>query len=114
MFTDSKRQLHAMPTKQINIQICFAVGVEVQVLEFEIAPNLTIENVLNDLNVSRQLTTLNRESSKLGIFGKIKSMDTELSDGDRLEIYQPLLAQPMESRRRRAKKQLNTRQVKTN
>lgn len=110
---DFKRQLDVMPTKQINIQICFAVGIEVQILELEIVPNLTIQNVLNDLNISHQLPTMNRESAKFGIFGKIKTMDTELRDGDRLEIYQPLLAQPMESRRRRAKKQLITHQIKT-
>ena len=110
---DSKTQFEAAPGKRINIQICFAIGADVQMLELEIAPNLTIQNVLDDSNISQQLPSLSRESMKLGIFGKIKSMDTELRDGDRLEIYQPLLAQPMESRRRRAKKQLNTRQIKT-
>lgn len=110
---DSKTQFEAAPGKRINIQICFAISADVQMLELEIAPNLTIQNVLDDSNIYQQLPSLSLESVKLGIFGKIKSMDTELRDGDRLEIYQPLLAQPMESRRRRAKKQLNTRQIKT-
>lgn len=38
----------------------------------------------------------------VGIFGKKKAPDTVLRDGDRVEIYRPLLADPKESRRRRA------------
>lgn len=43
--------------------------------------------------------------SKLGIFGRLKPADTLLRDGDRVEIYRSLIADPMEARRRRAKKQ---------
>lgn len=39
---------------------------------------------------------------QVGIFGKKKSVDTILRDGDRVELYRPLLADPKESRRRRA------------
>lgn len=39
---------------------------------------------------------------QVGIFGKKKSLDTVLRDGDRVELYRPLLADPKESRRRRA------------
>lgn len=38
-----------------------------------------------------------------GIFGELCSADTVLADGDRLEVYRPLVFDPMESRRRRAK-----------
>ena len=38
----------------------------------------------------------------IGIFGKKKPLDTVLRDGDRLELYRPLLADPKETRRRRA------------
>ncbi|MDB5959149.1 MAG: RnfH family protein [Massilia sp.] len=39
---------------------------------------------------------------QVGIFGKKKPLDTVLRDGDRVELYRPLLADPKESRRRRA------------
>ena len=38
----------------------------------------------------------------IGIFGKKKPLDTVLRDGDRVELYRPLLADPKETRRRRA------------
>ena len=37
-----------------------------------------------------------------GIFGKRVAPDTRLADGDRLEIYRPLVMDPKEARRRRA------------
>ena len=40
----------------------------------------------------------------LGIFGKRATLDTALSDGDRVEIYRPLEIDPKEARRRRARK----------
>jgi putative ubiquitin-RnfH superfamily antitoxin RatB of RatAB toxin-antitoxin module len=39
---------------------------------------------------------------KLGIYGKVVRPDARLSDGDRVEIYRPLLLEPKEARRRRA------------
>jgi hypothetical protein len=41
---------------------------------------------------------------RVGIYGKLKSMDTMLRDRDRVEIYRPLIADPKESRRKRAAK----------
>jgi len=39
----------------------------------------------------------------VGIFGKVVEEDAPLTDGDRVEIYRPLAADPKEARRRRAR-----------
>ena len=36
-----------------------------------------------------------------GVFGRRRSLDTLLRDGDRVEIYRPLVADPKEARRLR-------------
>jgi putative ubiquitin-RnfH superfamily antitoxin RatB of RatAB toxin-antitoxin module len=38
----------------------------------------------------------------VGIFGKRATLDAALADGDRVEVYRPLRADPKEARRRRA------------
>jgi hypothetical protein len=43
------------------------------------------------------------ERAVLGVFGKVVSADHPLSDGDRVEVYRPLDADPREARRARAK-----------
>jgi putative ubiquitin-RnfH superfamily antitoxin RatB of RatAB toxin-antitoxin module len=40
----------------------------------------------------------------IGIFSKIVDADVHVKSGDRIEIYRPLLIDPMEKRRQRAKK----------
>lgn len=39
----------------------------------------------------------------VGIYTKLVSMDTVLRDGDRIELYRPLLVDPKEKRRKIAK-----------
>jgi putative ubiquitin-RnfH superfamily antitoxin RatB of RatAB toxin-antitoxin module len=41
---------------------------------------------------------------QVGIFSKIVPLDTILQSGDRIEIYKPLLIDPKEKRRERAKR----------
>lgn len=43
-------------------------------------------------------------TSPIGIYGERTDLDRVLADGERVEIYRPLQADPKESRRRRAKK----------
>ena len=40
----------------------------------------------------------------VGIYGRRVALDARLADGDRVEIYRPLRAEPKEARRRRALK----------
>ena len=39
---------------------------------------------------------------KVGIFGRTVSLDTPVRDGDRVEIYRSLIADPKDARRTRA------------
>jgi putative ubiquitin-RnfH superfamily antitoxin RatB of RatAB toxin-antitoxin module len=42
--------------------------------------------------------------SALGIFGRATAPEARLRDGDRVELYRPLKADPKEARRRRAQR----------
>ena len=52
---------------------------------------------------------LNLDPSAVGIFGKRVAPDARLADGDRVELYRPLLLDPKERRRERARKKLKAR-----
>jgi putative ubiquitin-RnfH superfamily antitoxin RatB of RatAB toxin-antitoxin module len=41
---------------------------------------------------------------RVGIFGRLASPETVLAEGDRIEIYRPLLQDPKDARRQRAKR----------
>ena len=44
------------------------------------------------------------DPGRLGVFAKKVAADRVLEEGDRLELYRPLILDPMEARRRRAKR----------
>ena len=39
---------------------------------------------------------------RIGIYGRVVAKQAPLADGDRVEVYRPLLVDPKEARRRRA------------
>jgi len=49
--------------------------------------------------------------NKLGVFGKLVKPDQPLRDGDRVEVYRPLIADPKEVRRQRAKEKKDKQQT---
>ena len=49
------------------------------------------------------------EANAVGVFGKRVRPDTPLADGDRVEIYRPLLLDPKERRRQRARQRIKRR-----
>lgn len=54
--------------------------------------------------VRTALVAANRTAAGgIGIFGRRVALDTRLADGDRVEIYRALSADPKEARRRRAR-----------
>ena len=64
-------------------------------------------NVQQAIIKSGLLTTcsnISLDKCQVGIFGNIVSLETALTDGDRVEVYRSLAMNPMEARRLRAAK----------
>lgn len=75
---------------------------EQALLRVESAAALTAQQVIEQSGMLEQFPEIDLESNKIGIFGKAVKLDTLLSDGDRVEIYRPLIADPKEARKKRA------------
>jgi putative ubiquitin-RnfH superfamily antitoxin RatB of RatAB toxin-antitoxin module len=52
--------------------------------------------------VAMALAACGREAAAVAVFGERAKPDRPLMDGDRIEILRPLVADPKDSRRRRA------------
>ncbi len=81
----------------INIEVCYLFQGKPILLQKSISTGTSIEKVLIELGFEIQMLT-----ERVGIFGKLKPLDTALKAGDRIEIYEPLLLDPKEARRLRA------------
>ncbi len=93
-----------MAESSFVVQVCQAQP-DQQFLEvLSVVPGTTIEQAVLQSGVLRQFPDIDLERCRVGIYGKLKTLDTVLRAGDRIEIYRPLLADPMDARRRRAAK----------
>lgn len=43
---------------------------------------------------SWQFSEIDLEKNKVGIYGKVSKLDVVLNDGDRVEIYRPIICDP--------------------
>ncbi|PNA04170.1 MULTISPECIES: RnfH family protein [unclassified Pseudomonas] len=90
----------------IEIEVVYA-AVDRQVLRVtSVAEGTTVRAALMASGIDGEFPELDLSSCPLGIFGKvIADPDTrQVQEGDRIEIYRPLLADPKEVRRLRAAK----------
>ncbi len=92
-------------SKMIAIQVCYAVNEKTVVLQLIVKNNSTIREAIDCSQILLTCPEIDIDKCKVGIFGKLKSLETLLQQDDRVEIYRPLVADPMEARRRRIVKQ---------
>jgi uncharacterized protein len=75
---------------------------EQALLKVESDTALTAQQVIERSGMLGRFPEIDLQSNKIGIFGKAAKLDTLLTDGDRVEIYRPLIADPKEARKKRA------------
>lgn len=84
----------------LHIQLCYALPDNAVLLELDIKQGSTLEEAIYQSGLLSQYPDIDLSTNKVGVYGKLKPLDTKARDGDRIEIYRPLRADPMESRRR--------------
>ncbi len=87
----------------MTVEVAFAAREEQKIFEAVLPVGAKIEEAIRVSGVLEHFSEIDIANSDVGIFGKAKKMDTVLRDGDRVEIYRPLIADPKEVRRQLAK-----------
>ena len=75
---------------------------EQALLKVESESALTVAQAIERSGILERFPEVDLEMNKIGIFGKATKLDSLLSEGDRVEIYRPLIADPKEARKKRA------------
>jgi uncharacterized protein len=88
----------------IRVQVCY-LRPDLEILEDLAVPEgTTLRQAILLSNVLKTVPEIDLSVSRVGVYGKHKTPETVLRDHDRVEIYRPLIADPKESRRKRAEK----------
>lgn len=88
----------------INIELVYIKPDSQSILKLDVDKGTTIQQALESSGLLELFPEIDLNVNKVGIYSKIKPLDTVLAAGDQVEIYRPLLADPKEARRRRASK----------
>jgi len=86
-----------------TIEVAYAKPDSQLIVEVPDVPHITVQQAIEASGILQQFPEIDLAINKVGVFGKLARLDTELVAGDRVEIYRPLIADPKEARRRRAK-----------
>ena len=88
----------------INVEVAYARPDKQLILEVNVDAGTSVGGAIVQSGIMQEFPELETtlEHSAVGIFGKLTKMETVLADGDRVEIYRPLIADPKEVRRKRA------------
>jgi uncharacterized protein len=85
----------------MNVGVCYGESDRQLWMRLEVPDNCTIEETINLSGVLKLYPEINLTSQKVGIFGKIAALDTQVKDGDRVEIYRQITVDPQTVQRRR-------------
>ena len=86
----------------VQIYVCYASAREEFLRPMKVAPGTTIGQAIEMSGVLEAYPDINLASQPVGIYARKKTLDTVLRERDRIEIYRPLVADPKDSRRKRA------------
>ena len=89
----------------MNIEVVYALPEEQYCVSVSARAGSTIAEVLDQACRSGELGGLNWRGHSVGVFGRVCEPGETLHDGDRLEIYRPLLMDAKAARHRRAQTQ---------
>lgn len=89
---------------RLSIEVCYALANEQALIAVDLPEGATLQQAIDASGILQRYPQIDLGRQKVGVFGKLKPLDTVLADHDRVEIYRPLLVDPKLSRQRRVEK----------
>jgi len=86
----------------LQIEVAYAEPQRVIVKVLRLPPGSRVADALRVAALDPDFIGVDLANSPLGIFGRLTPRDHALQQGDRIEIYRPLAADPKVARRERA------------
>jgi hypothetical protein len=87
---------------RISVEVVYALPGAEDPVTVDLAAGATLREAIVASGLLGRHPEIDLERQKIGVYGKVKALQATAADGDRIEIYRPLLVEPKEARRRRA------------
>ncbi len=98
------------PAEMIRVEVVYATAHQQELIAVEAPAGTTVAEAIELSGVREKFEDIVVDENALGVFGRKIEPEYVLQPGDRVEIYRPLIADPKEIRRKRAKEAISNRQ----
>jgi putative ubiquitin-RnfH superfamily antitoxin RatB of RatAB toxin-antitoxin module len=85
----------------MNVGVCYAEAERQTWLKLEVPDGSTVQQAIELSGMLNQYPHIDLSAQKVGIFGKLAKLDAPIKEGDRVEIYRQITADPAQVQRRR-------------
>ena len=89
---------------EIRVEVVYALPERQYLRNVKLAEGSNVEQAIVASGLLELRSDIDLQSNKVGIYSRPAMLGDVLNDGDRVEIYRPLIADPKELRRQRAEK----------
>lgn len=90
----------------IQVEVVYAANASItRTIAVKISNAATVLDAIIASDIQSIFPEINLEKNPVGIFSQIVSLQDKLHDGDRIEIYRPLMINPKQQRKLKAKQQ---------
>ena len=89
-----------MAAERIRVEVAYARPERQLILAIEAEPGINAGEAIRRSGILDEFPEIDLDQQKVGVFGKAAKLDAVLTDGDRVEIYRPITADPDTVQRR--------------
>lgn len=95
-----------MGVNKVKVEVAYATPEEQKIIAVDVLVGTSMYDAVVQSGITDVFPQINIDTDKMGIFGKaVKNpKDHEMREGDRVEIYRPLIIDPKQARLNRAAK----------
>ncbi|NQX87786.1 MAG: RnfH family protein [Halioglobus sp.] len=94
----------------ITVEVAYALPDKQAIIELVVAVGTTVAEAARQSGIVSKFEGIDLDSAKYGIFGHVVASTQVLREGQRVEIYRPLIADPKAVRKARAARARERRQ----
>ncbi|MBF9002977.1 MULTISPECIES: RnfH family protein [Vibrio] len=78
----------------MKVSVVYALPSEQVWLPINVPDDATVLTAIHQSKILEVFPDIDLQAQKVGVFGKVSPLTHELKNGDRVEIYRPLIWQP--------------------
>jgi putative ubiquitin-RnfH superfamily antitoxin RatB of RatAB toxin-antitoxin module len=89
---------------EITVDVVYALPEHQYVISVAVAPQSTVRQAIMASGLLEIRRDIDLGKNKVGIYGRVVTLEDSVQAGCRIEIYRPLMTDPKELRRQRAQR----------